>query len=146
MTGVTPFKKLLLSIGCAFLLILYVPLACLVGNDTSRDTGMAIAETESDQYGFWRFSDVYPAEYTLRVTPPSEVKPTVSGVHPLIISSVLEETDDTECVSGPVQVESDRANYNADMGFVCRKPGVTPPGYGEGETQDWSKQSSGSDK
>ena len=47
MTGVTPFKKLLLSIGCAFLLILYVPLACLVGNDTSRDTGMAIAETES---------------------------------------------------------------------------------------------------
>ena len=108
--------------------------------------GEPIAETESDQYGFWRFSDVYPAEYTLRVTPPAEVKPTVSGVHPLIISSVLEETDDTECVSGPVQVESDRANYNADMGFVCRKPGVTPPGYGEGETQDWSKQSSGSDK
>ena len=47
MTSVTPFKKLLLSIGCAFLLILYVPLACLVGNDTSRDAGMAIAETES---------------------------------------------------------------------------------------------------
>ncbi len=47
MTGFTPIKKFLLSIGCAFLLILYVPLACLVGNDTSRDTGIAIAETES---------------------------------------------------------------------------------------------------
>ena len=108
--------------------------------------GDPIAETESDQYGIWRFSDVYPAEYTLRVTPPAEVKPTIMGAHPLIISSVLEETEDTECVSGPVQVESDRANYNADLGFICRKQGITPPGYGEGETQDWSKQSSGSDK
>lgn len=47
MTGFTPFKKFILSIGCAFLLILYVPIACLVGNDTSGDTGVALAETES---------------------------------------------------------------------------------------------------
>ena len=107
--------------------------------------GTAIAETESDQYGFWRFSDVYPAEYTLRVTPPQEVKPTVKGSRPAIIASVLNETDEEESLSDPVQVESDRANYNADLGFVCRKPGVTPPRYGQGETQDWSK-SAGSEK
>ena len=47
MTGFTPFKKLMLSIGCAFLLILYAPVACLVGNDSSKDTGIALAETES---------------------------------------------------------------------------------------------------
>jgi hypothetical protein len=47
MTGFTPFKKFLMSIGCAFLLILYVPVACLVGNDSSKDTGVALAETES---------------------------------------------------------------------------------------------------
>ena len=47
MTGFTPFKKFLMSIGCAFLLILYVPLACLVGNDSSGDSGVALAETES---------------------------------------------------------------------------------------------------
>jgi hypothetical protein len=47
MTGFTPFKKLMLSIGCAFLLILYVPLACLVGNDSTGDSGVALAETES---------------------------------------------------------------------------------------------------
>lgn len=49
MTGFTPFKKFILSIGCAFLLILYVPLACLVGNDSTRDSGVALAETESFQ-------------------------------------------------------------------------------------------------
>ncbi len=47
MTGFTPFKKFILSIGCAFLLILYVPIACLVGNENSGDTGVALAETES---------------------------------------------------------------------------------------------------
>ncbi len=47
MTGFTPFKKFILSIGCAFLLILYVPLACLVGNNSSEDAGVALAETES---------------------------------------------------------------------------------------------------
>ena len=47
MTGFTPIKKLILSICCAFLLILYVPLACLVGNDSSGDSGVALAETES---------------------------------------------------------------------------------------------------
>ena len=47
MTGFTPFKKFILSIGCAFLLILYVPIACLVGNDSTKDAGIALAETES---------------------------------------------------------------------------------------------------
>ena len=47
MTGFTPFKKFILSIGCAFLIIMYVPIACLVGSETSGDTGVALAETES---------------------------------------------------------------------------------------------------
>ncbi len=46
MTGFSPFKKLLMSIGCAFLIILYVPVACLVGSDSSNDKGVALAETE----------------------------------------------------------------------------------------------------
>ena len=102
--------------------------------------GETVMTTESDQYGFYRFSDIYPAEYTLRVTPPEEVKPTVQGAKPHIISSVLEETDDDVSVTGEIQVESDRANYNVDLGFVCRREGVRPSGYGEGETQNWSKQ------
>ena len=46
MTGFTPFKKFIMSIGFAALLILYVPVACLVGSDSSNEKGVALAETE----------------------------------------------------------------------------------------------------
>ncbi len=46
MTGYSPFKKFLMSIGCATLLILYVPVACLVGSDSTDEKGVALAETE----------------------------------------------------------------------------------------------------
>ena len=104
--------------------------------------GEIIAETVSDQYGFYRFNDLYPATYTLRVTPPAEVKPTVRRTDIRLIASVLEETDGDTCESVEFQVESDTANYNVDLGFVCRKDGVMPAGTGEGRTQVWSDAAS----
>lgn len=99
--------------------------------------GVPIAETVTDQYGFWRFVDLYPAVYTLRVTAPAEVKPTRHRTDLPMIASVLEETDDSTVSSVPLTVESNRSQYNADLGFVCRKNGVWPAGTGLGETQNW---------
>ena len=97
-----------------------------------------IAETRTDAYGFYRFVDLYPAAYTLRVYAPDEVKPTLRKTDiPMIVSS-LEETDSAPFMSVPVQVESNRANYTADLGFALRTPGVYPAGYGQAPTQDWS--------
>ena len=107
--------------------------------ELQRD-GVTIAETETDQYGFYRFDDLYPAAYTLLVTAPDEVKPTRRRTDIRLIASVLEETDDVTCTSVEVQVESDKANYNADLGFVCRRSGVLPPGIGDAKQQDWSKE------
>jgi len=45
--------------------------------------------------------------------------------------------------SAEVQVESDKANYNADIGFVSKKDGVVPPGTGEGKKQVWSSYKEG---
>ena len=104
-----------------------------------RRDGETIAETESDQYGFYRFYDLYPAVYTMEVTPPSEVKPTVKRTDIRMIASVLEESDAESCVSAEIQVESDKANYNADLGFVDRQKGVNPPGINEGKKQNWTK-------
>ena len=64
--------------------------------ELQRD-GETIAETVTDQYGFYRFSDLYPAVYTLLVMPPDEVKPTVHRTDIPMIASVLEETDDSIC-------------------------------------------------
>ena len=102
-----------------------------------RDGGF-IAETETDQYGFWRFEDLYPAVYTLRVTAPDEVKATQRRTDIRIIASVLEEEGSGVYESAEIQVESDKANYNADIGFVCKQDGVVPPGTGEGKQQVWT--------
>ena len=99
--------------------------------------GEVIAETVSDQYGFYRFSDLYPAYYTLQAAPPGQVKPTKYRTDIPMISSILEETSESTCVSVEFQVESDKANYNVDLGFVCRQDGVYPAGVGEGKTQKW---------
>ena len=101
--------------------------------------GAAVAETVTDQYGFYRISDLYPAVYTLRVTAPAEVKPTRKRSDLRIIASALEETDGDVCYTGEITVESDRANYNVDLGFVTRRNGVLPAGYGQGKTQNWQK-------
>lgn len=102
--------------------------------------GETIMETVTDQYGFYRFEDLYPAVYTLKVTPPAEVMPTKRRTDIRLIASVLEETEEAVCYSVDVQVESDKANYNADLGFICRREGVMPAGIGEGKKQNWSKE------
>jgi len=101
--------------------------------------GAAVAETVTDQYGFYRITDLYPAVYTLRVTAPAEVKPTRKRSDLRIIASAMEETDSDVCYTGEITVESDRANYNVDLGFVPRRNGVLPAGYGQGKTQNWQK-------
>ncbi|MDO4838244.1 MAG: SdrD B-like domain-containing protein [Clostridia bacterium] len=96
-------------------------------------------EVTSDQYGYWQMENVYPATYTLRVTPPAEVKPTKPNTAVPGLTSVLEETEDTVCLSSLVTVTSAKNNYQADMGFVLRTSGVYPEGFGEAATQDWTK-------
>ncbi len=100
--------------------------------------GQVIAETVSDQYGFYRFVDLYPATYTLRVTVPQEVKPTRRRQDLPMIASVLQESDEVIAYSIPLTVVSDRSNYNADLGFECLMDGVLPAGAGEGRTQVWT--------
>ena len=102
--------------------------------------GMTVAETVTDQYGFYRFNDLYPAEYTLEVDAPAEVKPTNRRTDIPIIASVLDETTENGMYRSVVfTVTSDNANYNVDIGFVCLRDGVYPAGTGEGKKQIWKR-------
>lgn len=95
--------------------------------------GKVVAETVSDQYGYYVFEEIYPGEYTLRVEMPKEVVPAKQRSDLPMIVSVLTESGESIIVS----VESDKANYDADLGFVLRKEKVYPAGYGEGAAQIW---------
>ncbi len=98
--------------------------------------GKVVGTAVTDQYGYYVFEDLYPTEYILRVTAPAEVKPTTLRPEIHQISSVLQE----DGLSIPVTVESNKANYAADLGFVLVEEGKYPAGYGEGETQNWKKK------
>ena len=98
--------------------------------------GEVVATAVSDQYGYYAFHNVYPTTYTLRVTWPAEVQPTVLRPELKLIVSVL-QADGT---SIPVSVESNASNYNADLGFVLLNEKKLPEGYGEGEAQVWKKK------
>ena len=93
--------------------------------------GEEIASTVTDQYGFYRFEDLYPGVYTLTAD--------VTGLMPTVqrtdIPGIVSVTGETESL--PVQVTSDSHNYNADLGYVLTIPGAYPEGYGQGATQQW---------
>ena len=94
--------------------------------------GAEVASTVTDQYGFYRFEELYPASYTLTVDADG-VMPTVQRTDVPNIVSVM----GGDGVSVPVQVYSGTHNYNADMGFIPLTEGAFPAGYGEGATQQW---------
>lgn len=50
MTEFSPVKKFILSISCAFLFLIYAPLACLVGNDLAEEIDYAQAEIPTCQH------------------------------------------------------------------------------------------------
>ncbi len=100
--------------------------------------GEAVAETVTDQYGLYWFREVYPAVYTLRISHPAEVKPTQKRTDIPLIESSVNETEEAVSYTDEIAVQSDVINYNIDLGYVCRTPGVYPAGYGQGAVMDWS--------
>lgn len=95
--------------------------------------GETVAETVSDQYGYYLFKELYPGEYVLRASWPAEVKPTALRTDLPSIVSVLGENGE----SIPVAVDSDGVTYDADLGFVLIDKDHYPAGYGEGAVQIW---------
>ncbi|MBQ9210568.1 MAG: carboxypeptidase regulatory-like domain-containing protein [Clostridia bacterium] len=101
--------------------------------------GVTAAETITDQYGLYFFREVYPAVYTLKVTAPEQVKPTQKRTDIYLIVSSLLESEDSVAHTDAFAVASDSTNFNIDLGFVLRNEGDYPAGYGQQDTQDWSK-------
>ena len=93
-----------------------------------------MAQTVTDQYGYYRFNDLYPGAYVLHVIYPGEVVPTVFRDDYAGVTSVMQETGIDSYV---VHVVSGGVNRNADVGFTLINSSVYPEGYGEGATQKW---------
>lgn len=99
--------------------------------------GETVAETTTDAYGYYMFDNLYPSTYSLEVTYPAEVQPTKPGTG--LMTSLLPESEESVSTIEDIQVKSNAANRNVDIGFILREAGVYPAGIGDAPTQDWTK-------
>lgn len=100
--------------------------------------GEKLAETETDVYGHYMLSDIYPGHYTLRVTMPAELTATQRQTEFPLIGSVLPESDALTVDADDVIVPSGTHNLAVDVGLRLRQPGVYPAVMDTIPTTDWS--------
>lgn len=101
--------------------------------------GVSLMETTTNGYGYYHFPEVYPASYTLEVTAPKEVKPTVRVQGFPGIGSMLNQEAGDALTTVAFEVRSNARQYDVDLGFVLVTPDVYPAGYGQGQAQDWTR-------
>lgn len=100
--------------------------------------GELAAEIETDVYGHYYLTDLYPGEYTMRVTMHKELKATIHETEFPLVSSILPEEDELTIEVQGVIVPSGGRDFNMDLGFVLRKKDVYPAVMKDIPTTDWS--------
>lgn len=99
--------------------------------------GEKVAETVTDGYGRYQFTDLFPGAYTLKVTMPKEVRATVQRTDFPLLASILPEVDGVTIEADNVIVPSGTRNLNCDMGFVLVKKGKYPASMDTLPQTDW---------
>lgn len=97
-----------------------------------------LMETNTDSFGRYSFNDVYPGEYTLEVSMPNEVLPTVQNQDfPLVNSAITEYENDTARAK-KIIVPSAEKNLNCDFGFVLKNSNKLPQNHLGTPQKDWT--------
>ncbi len=99
--------------------------------------GEKVSETATDGYGRYQFTDLFPGAYTMKVTMPAEVKPTVQRTDFPLLASILPEADGVTVEAENVIVPSGARNLNYDLGFVLVKDGKYPASMENLPQTDW---------
>ncbi len=99
--------------------------------------GDLVASTTTDLYGRYKFVDLYPGEYEMRVTMHPEIKSTVRQTQFPLVASIMPESDETTLVFTGVVVPSGTENLHCDLGFQLREAGVYPAIMDQVPAKDW---------
>ncbi|MDY3279142.1 MAG: SdrD B-like domain-containing protein, partial [Eubacteriales bacterium] len=102
--------------------------------------GQLIASTESDAYGHWELTGLFPGEYEMQVTMHAELKATVHQEEFPLVASIMTESEET-VVRFTVVVPSGTENLHCDLGFRLRTPGAYPAAMNDIPEMDWTPYS-----
>ncbi len=101
--------------------------------------GEVTAQATTDSYGRYMITGLYPGKYTIQVTMPEELKPTVRQTVFPLVASVLRNGEGQTAYSDEVLVPSGGRNLNCDLGFVLRKEGKFPASMLDLPKKDWTQ-------
>ncbi|NMD37742.1 MAG: hypothetical protein GYA87_03560 [Christensenellaceae bacterium] len=99
-----------------------------------------VYNTTSDGNGYYRFKDIYPGTYTLRLELPDGFTITAPNEEYPFLSSILDESDDVYGYCSKLNVISGERYYNADIGLVLKSGYSLPSNVNNPDSQDWSNQ------
>ncbi len=100
--------------------------------------GELILSTETDVYGRYSFTELYPGVYTMVITAPAELKATQGRTDFPLVCSILPESEESVITLDEVIVPSGAKNMNCDLGFVLRTEGVYPESWYTIPVKDWT--------
>ncbi|NLD52495.1 MAG: hypothetical protein GX650_06335, partial [Clostridiales bacterium] len=100
--------------------------------------GQVVAETTTDEYGRYLFSDVYPGPHELEVTMWGELKTTRQQDEFVLVASILPEGKTGTALAQGILVPSGGRNLNCDLGFVLITEGQLPTAMLQPPRKDWT--------
>ena len=99
--------------------------------------GVVAYSTQTNEWGYYEFPDVYPGTYTLRAKAYPALTITKSMPALRVISSCLVSGDGTSAESDPFSVESGTKNFDYDMGYQLPDGATMPSEIQTGAVQQW---------
>ncbi|NLA54212.1 MAG: hypothetical protein GX858_07685, partial [Clostridiales bacterium] len=93
---------------------------------------------QTDEYGRYRLTDLYPGEYSVEVTMPKELKATKQQTKFHLVASFLPEIECEVIIVEDIIIKSGSRNLNFDMGFVTVKEGILPLSMLNPPQKDWT--------
>ena len=97
-----------------------------------------ITKATTDEYGRYLIDDLFPGTYTVAVTMPPELKPTIVQTQFPLVASVIVPSAGGTGRADNILVPSSGRNLSCDFGFVLVTPGRYPASMQHLPTKDWT--------
>lgn len=97
-----------------------------------------ITQSTTDAYGRYLIDGLFPGLYTVVVSMPQELKPTIVQTQFPLVASVIVPSEGGTGRADNILVPSGGRNLNCDFGFVLTSPGRYPASMKQLPAKDWS--------
>ncbi len=101
--------------------------------------GQLAGQADTDNYGRYLFTGLYPGVYRLEADVPDEIKPTKNQSEFPLVASVLIPAEEGVAFAEGIIVPSGGRNLNCDLGFVLLKEGRLPDSLLHLPQKDWTR-------